>query len=257
VESIELPSQRINQAVREIILRNIDSHFRGLIVQGSAVKGGVIPGSSDIDYVLYVDDAGLNERGTLSAAACIKIHRELSHIDVTPFRYIQFSVIAPKINRILPPIPGTYRLLAGHLLEPEATNEQIIMDAVSALDRLQPEAVFDPHKLLDHGEDRIERCARLMCTIVWPVVFQFLTVMHQDGIRIWNLKKHDAVSLLGEGENAELGKTAKSFLFSVQSYYPIEQSPEKALSLIENGFALLNEVKLTWVALRQAYFPWN
>jgi hypothetical protein len=221
MESVQAATQRINSAVCDIVLKHMKSNFRGLIVQGSAVQGGMVPGSSDIDYVLYVEDTVLNEWGTLPPEICISIHRELSGIDVNPFRYIQFSVLSLMTNKYLPPIKGSYQLLAGHLLEPEATNEQILRDAVTSLDRLQPEAAFHPHQLLDHGEDRIERCARLMCTIVWPVVFQLLTVIHQDGIRIWNLKKHEAVSLLAN--EPEAGDAAESFFASVQAYYPKEQ----------------------------------
>ncbi|NOU74244.1 hypothetical protein GC098_23080 [Paenibacillus sp. LMG 31458] len=248
MESIQSAAQRINLAVRDIVLKHINSSFRGLIVQGSAIKGGVIPGSSDIDYVLYVDDTGLNEFGTIAAETCINLHKALSDIDVYPFRYIQFSVISSKTNKFLPPIPGSYLLLAGQLLELEATNDQIFHDAVASLDILKPEVAFNPHQLLDHGEDRIERCARLMCTVVWPVVFQFLTVIHRDGIRIWNLKKHEAVSLLANEPG--VGSMAESFLRSVESYYPQEQSPEKALRLIEDGFAILNSVKSIWMVHR-------
>lgn len=248
MESIQSVAQRINLAVRDIVLKHVKSSFRGLIVQGSAIKGGVVPCSSDIDYVLYVDDTGLNELGTIPAEICISLHKALSDIDVHPFRYIQFSVISPKTNKFLPPIPGSYQLLAGQLLELEATNDQILQDAVASLDRLKPEVAFHPHQLLDHGEDRIERCARLMCTVVWPVVFQFLTVIHHDGIRIWNLKKHEAVSLLAN--EPKVGGMVESFLRSVQSYYPQEQSPEKALRLIEDGFACLNAVESIWMLHR-------
>ncbi|MDQ6422444.1 hypothetical protein RB620_23720 [Paenibacillus sp. LHD-117] len=250
MEDLQDATNRINLQVRDIVLFHVGSSFRGLIVQGSAVKGGVIPGSSDIDYVLYVDDAGLNECGTLPSAVCIRLHHALSDIEVRPFRYIQFSVSSPKTNAYLPPIPGSYKLLAGELLEPEATGDQILQDAVASLEKLQPEAAFNPHLLLDHGEDRIERCARLMCTIVWPVVFQLLTVIHRDGIRIWNLNKHEAVSLLAS--EPEAGDAAKAFLSSVQSYYPQENSPAKALRVIEDGIALLSAAKRCWVAQANA-----
>ncbi|GAA3407544.1 hypothetical protein ACFFNY_10715 [Paenibacillus hodogayensis] len=113
-ESIQSAAQRINLAVREIMLNHVKSSFRGLIVQGSAVKGGIISGSSDIDYVLYVDEAGLNESDTLPIETCINLHKALSEIDVHPFRYIQFSVISPKTNKYLPPIPGSFHYWPGN-----------------------------------------------------------------------------------------------------------------------------------------------
>ncbi|WP_454189831.1 hypothetical protein [Paenibacillus sp. Marseille-Q7038] len=239
--------------MRDIVLKHVRSFFIGLIVQGSAVKGGVISGSSDIDYVLYVDDLGLNEQGALPFEICINIHKELSKIDVKPFRYIQFSVLSHKTNKYLPPISGSFQLLAGLLLEPVASDEQIYRDAIESLERLKPEVAFHSHQLLDHGEDRIERCARLMCTIVWPVVFQLLTVIHHDGTRIWNLKKQEAVSLLSN--EPIIGGKAEYFLCSVQSYYPQEQSPEKALKLIEDGISFLKVAKRVWMEHRSELWP--
>ncbi|TYP70194.1 hypothetical protein [Paenibacillus methanolicus] len=102
---LEAEVQRINDEVSEIIQRQLGRHFVGLIVQGSAVKGGVIAGSSDIDYVLYVEDEALREGGRLPLPVCLAIHGELSRIEPAPFRYIQFSVASKATYAYLPPIP--------------------------------------------------------------------------------------------------------------------------------------------------------
>ncbi|BBH24348.1 hypothetical protein Back11_56930 [Paenibacillus baekrokdamisoli] len=239
---------RINTLVREIILKHIGNSFIGLIVQGSAIKGGFIQGSSDIDYILYMDDSALNEAMRLPSELCIAIHKDLSLIEVWPFRYIQFSVLSPKTNKYLGPIRGTYQLLAGHLLVSEATNDQIYQDAVESLDKLIPAAAFDTHQLLDHGEDRIERCTRLMCTIVWPIAFQLLTVIHKDGTRIWGLKKQDSVTLLSSIPS--VADEITSFYHSIQSYYPLEQSSEKALKVIKDGISFIYAAKQHWISLQ-------
>lgn len=184
----------------------------------------------------------------LPAELCIAIHKDLSSVEVWPFRYIQFSVLSSKTNTYLGPIPGTYQLLTGRLLVPEATNDEIYQDAVKSLDKLSPADSFNTHGLLDHGEDRIERCTRLLCTIVWPIAFQLLTVIHKDGIRIWSLKKQDAVSLLAS--IPAVAKEISSFYQSVQSYYPLEQSAEKALKVIEEGLSFINAAKRHWLSIK-------
>ena len=239
---------RINKRVCDIIMKHLDSSCIGLIVQGSAIKGGFIQGSSDIDYILYVDDAALNEARRLPAELCIAIHKDLSSVEVRPFRYIQFSVLSLKTNTYLGPIPGTYQLLKGRLLVPEATNDEIYQDAVKSLDKLSPADSFNTNGLLDHGEDRIERNTRLLCTIVWPIAYQLLTVIHKDGIRIWRLKKQEAVSLLAS--IPVVGNEITSFYQSVQSYYPLEQSAEKALKVIENGLSFINATKRYWLSIK-------
>ncbi|MFB9329253.1 hypothetical protein ACFFSY_25230 [Paenibacillus aurantiacus] len=233
--------ERINGEVSGIMRRQLGRHLIGLIVQGSAVKGGVIPGSSDIDYVLYVVDEALSEAGRLPLSLCLAIHRELSRIDPAPFRYIQFSVASKETCAYLPPIAGTYRLLAGRLLLPEATNAQILADAEASLRRLNPAAVFDSHSLLDHGEDRIERCARLMCTIAWPVAYQLLTLLHGDGVHVWCLTKQEVAARLAAVP--DIAEEITHFHEAVLDYYPEEASAEKALTLIEGGMSLIETAK--------------
>lgn len=242
--------ERINGAVSDIMQRQLGRHLVGLIVQGSAVKGGVVPGSSDIDYVLYVADEALSEGGRLPVSLCLALHRELSRIDPAPFRYIQFSVGSKGTYAYLPPIPGTYRLIAGRLLLPEATNEQILADAEASLRRLNPAAAFNAHLLLDHGEDRIERCARLMCTIVWPIAYQLLTLLHGDGVYVWSRTKQEVVALLCASPAIEGEITA--FHAAVLDYYPEEASAEKALTLIGCGMGVIEAAKRWFTQLPAA-----
>ncbi|QYR21296.1 hypothetical protein KZ483_27050 [Paenibacillus sp. sptzw28] len=236
-------AERIIEEVRRVILNHTSSAFIGLIVQGSAVKGGFIQGCSDIDFILYLEDSILNEGKKLPLELCLDIHKDLSKINVEPFRYIQFSVLTPQTNSYLGPIKGTYRLIAGRLLVPEATSGQLLTDAVKALSELNPDNAFDPHRLFDHGEDRIERSARLLCTIVWPVLFQLLTVIHKDGIKIWNLSKQEAISLLGM---CSAGTAIQSFHQALLDYYPQENSVDKALAVIQEGVFFLRAAKQHW-----------
>ena len=48
-------ARSIVQQVAGVYLRHTAPWFIGLIVHGSAVKGGVIPNCSDIDFQLYLD----------------------------------------------------------------------------------------------------------------------------------------------------------------------------------------------------------
>lgn len=240
-------ADRISEAVREVILRQAGDGFVGLIVQGSAVKGGFIEGCSDIDYILYMDDSAFDEAKKLPVDRCIAIHRELAAVDVRPFRYIQFSVLSPEQNGYVGPVPGSYRLLAGRLPVPEATDDELYADAVRSLRDLQPDRAFDPHALLDHGEGRIERCSRLMCTKLWPIAYQLLTVVHRNGVAIWNLKKQDVVSKLAA--IPAVASEITSFYRSVQAYYPREQSVEGALAVIRDGIAFIYAAKSYWMTL--------
>ena len=50
-------SARVTEQAAGVYLAHTRPWFIGLIVHGSAVKGGIIPGSSDIDFRLYLEDS--------------------------------------------------------------------------------------------------------------------------------------------------------------------------------------------------------
>ncbi len=47
----------IVEAAAAIYLRHTQPWFIGLVVHGSALKGGFIPGCSDIDFQLFLDES--------------------------------------------------------------------------------------------------------------------------------------------------------------------------------------------------------
>ena len=61
----------------------------------------------------------------------------------------------------------------------------------------------------DHGEGRLQRIVRKICTEVYPVLFQVLTIQHGEGHRIWNLNKFEAMEQLPE--DTELGRKIRQF----------------------------------------------
>lgn len=88
VTGLQPEAQSIVQATSAIYYKHTSSWFIGLIAHGSAVKGGFIPGCSDIDLQLYLEDAAFSEHGILPLSTGMAIQRELSHIDPAPFQYI-------------------------------------------------------------------------------------------------------------------------------------------------------------------------
>ena len=111
-------------------MRHMEPWLIGILVHGSALKGGYIAGSSDIDLHMYVEDAALNEDHQLPFEVCGAIHCDLAQIDFPPFRNIQeyalpSSVDSPALKFETGPIPGSYRMVAGELPIPEATVDHV------------------------------------------------------------------------------------------------------------------------------------
>lgn len=67
-------------------------------------------------------------------------------------------------------VPGTYQLVSGRLLFQEATNQELLDRAKKDLSELNPSLIFLSSGLLDHGEGRLQRNVRGLCTVIYPVL---------------------------------------------------------------------------------------
>jgi len=120
-----------------VYLKHTASWFVGLVIHGSAMKGGFIPGCSDIDLQLYLEDAAFTAQGHLPLKVCLSIQRDLARIDPAPFRYIQCLALSSTLPKDhVGPIPGAYRMVAGRLPVAEATAQQLRDSARKALTEL-------------------------------------------------------------------------------------------------------------------------
>lgn len=218
----------------------------GLIAHGSAVKGGIIPNSSDIDFQLYLRQEAFATDGELPLELSIAIHRELAAIDHTPFRYIQCYAMSTEMRHgWTGPIPGTYHLVAGEIAVPLATAEQLRASAIQTLSALQPE----PINLLTSGGGRLERHVRLHCTQIWPLLYQVVAMQQDDLIAVWGLPKPTVIELLPE--TSDLGKAIRAYDRAVRRYYPDEQSAEDGLAVIETGTAFIRAAQQWWHTYQQ------
>lgn len=229
---------RVTGAAAAVYLDRLGPHAVGLIVHGSALKGGAIPGGSDLDLQLYLADAALADRGRLSLAVCLGLQRGLSAIDPAPFRYIQCDALPcrPTPERV-GPVPGAYHVVAGRLPVPEATPRQLRRAAERALATLDPVPSFVTAALIEHGGGRLPAAVRLLCTKVWPALYNVLTLEHEDACAPWRLPKERAIALVPA--DTALGRALRAFHAAVRAYYPDEAPVEGALSVIEHGVAVL------------------
>jgi hypothetical protein len=241
----------IVRQVAPVYLKHTAPWFIGLLVHGSAVKGGIIPNCSDIDFQLYLDRSAFTWQGQLPLELGFAVRRDLEGIQLSPFRYVQCLARTEEAEENwVGPIPGAYHLVAGRLPVPEATAEDLCASARLALAELDPAPTFIQGKLLGPGGVRLERSIRLLCTKVWPVLYQVLTLLEEetDPIGIWCLTKEEAIERL-PSETA-LQDTIRAFYRAVWDYYPAEEPLEKVLALIESGVAFLEAASAWWTSAR-------
>jgi hypothetical protein len=237
----------IVRQVAEVYIKHTDDHFIGLIVHGSAMKGGFIVGSSDIDFHLYLNESVFNENGQLPLSLALNIHRDLAKINPYPFSYIQCDALTSELPiGYVGPVPGAYHIVAGYLPIEEATNKQLKESAINALNKLSPEPKYLKN-LLDHGKERLTRIIRLLCTQVSPTLYQVASLEQKDAVKVWQLPKNEAIKLLPD---QEMKVYIERFYENVKKYYPDETSVENALKLIENGVAFFRAVEF-WYQKKQ------
>ncbi|MBN1660235.1 MAG: hypothetical protein JXA93_17680 [Anaerolineae bacterium] len=246
VTGLVAEAQPVARACVEIYLRHVGAWFVGLVAHGSAVKGGFVPGCSDLDLQLYLDDAAFTWHGQLPLEVGFAIRRELEGVALGPFRYVQCY---PRRVHAEPgwvgPIPGAYHLIAGRLPIPEATAADLIDSARRSLATLDPAPAHLMGKLLGHGSERMARSLRLLCTEVWPVVYHVLALHEGEPLTTWQLPKVQAIGRLPAG----VRRAAERFYAAVRAYYPAEASLEGALELIAAGVAVLESAVAWWAQI--------
>ncbi len=244
--SFLVPEARpVAHAAAEVYLRHTEPWFVGLLSHGSALKGGYIPGSSDIDFQLYLDPAAFTDEGTLPFELSAAIHRDLARIDPRPFSYVQcYAHPCALPDGQVGPIPGAYALLAGRLPVPEATSADLRASACRARTQFRPMPDYLCKGLLEHGDGKLQRNVRFLCTDVWPVLYQALTLRTGDPLAVWRLSKPDAIALLPTDD--PLGRTIRAFDAAVRAYYPAQSSVEGALAVLRAGLAFRRAVAAEW-----------
>ena len=233
--------------------------FIGLVVHGSAVKGGIIPGCSDLDMQLYLAPEALSWHGHLPLELGFAIRRDLEGIELWPFRYLQcYTFPAEMPEGWVGPIPGAYRLVAGRLPVAEATAEDLRRAAVRDLGALAAPTYLVSKLLGPDGEPsrpgggvRLARSLRLLCTQVWPALYQVLTLQEEDALAVWRLQKGVAVARLPEAGG--LRAAGEAFHQAVRAYYPAEDSLEGALALMQAGADCLQAAKAWWEEVSSAH----
>ncbi|MCB0186174.1 MAG: hypothetical protein KDE31_18015, partial [Caldilineaceae bacterium] len=205
------------------------------------VKGGVIPNCSDIDFQLYLQPDAFAPNGELPFALGMAIQRELAAIDHAPFRYIQcYAFDTAMRHGWTGPIPGTYHLVAGEIGVPLATADQLRASAIQTLSTLQPDAM----NLLTSGGGRLERQVRLLCTQIWPLLYQVVALQQGDPFSIWRLPKPAVIELLPT--TSELGQTIRTYDQAVRRYYPTEASTHDGLAVLAAGTAFIEAIQRWW-----------
>jgi hypothetical protein len=234
LEPLPEVSRPVARVASEIYLRHTDPWLQAILIHGSALKGDIIPNCSDIDLQVYLSSEAFVD-GELTLETWLAIHRDLSDIDPAPFRYVQCYPRGGNIGRDwLGPIPGGYHILYGELPEDEATLEEVINAAETAVAALPP----TPPALagnLGQGDGGISRRLRLLTTQVWPALRQSLIVGGHDAYKVWSSPRPELFAMMRSGPMRE---AAEAFERCLQAHFVEKKDAITALAGIEQGVRL-------------------
>ncbi|MEX2226844.1 MAG: nucleotidyltransferase domain-containing protein [Dehalococcoidia bacterium] len=234
-------AQRPAREAAEACLKSTGDRCIALVAVGSVVKGGFIPGWSDIDILLYLTDDAFDD-GTLHLPLALTIQRSLANVEPAPFQFISCLAVRASDPRAAPPlVHGAYVSLAGIVPSSEATPEELRAQAREWFAAAGPEPGYVGIGLLEHGGGRLPLLVRRLCGEVWRALFHALALT-EDPILAWTLPKPAAVEML-PGETAS-GRKIRAFYRSLTAYQPHDRdSLDAALRVLTDGLAFLRTLK--------------
>lgn len=249
VVGIQPVAREIVHAMAEAYLANLGAALVSLVAHGSAMKGGFIPGSSDVDLAAFIDPAALDGRGELPLEQALSLHANVARIDPHPFRYLQGHVYPAGSGPPVGFIPGAMHVVWGDADVPIAREDDVMQAALSSLRCLEPDTLRSriSNGLMDHGEGRLDRQVRWLCTDVWPAIYQVACLAQGSGMEVWTQTKHEVVSRLRI--EPIIGPAATAWFESVTAHYAKGEAIGTALQTIRDGVAVLDAAK-AWVQQR-------
>jgi hypothetical protein len=177
------------------------SRVRGIVLHGSALKGGAISGFSDIDFMVFLAPECFTAGGALPDEAAFAMQERIGPLPwrETGFYYPQayFYDAGRMPEWWTGPVPGAYRVLHGSLPDGiTATDERLRASAGRWLQELPNRTDSNLRNFADSDDASLPRRVRLIGTDVAPAIFVLLTPLVDDAEALWALSKLEALELL-------------------------------------------------------------
>jgi len=218
-----------------------------IINKGSTVKGGFIPGLSDMDLHVYLkDDAFVYSdflKLELGLAMQEKINELIRRHDLGggPVQVIMINVSKPRDWS--GPLPGTYIILYGdECPEPSPRAEEMI-----EYDRAN---LQNPHygyglvnSLVDKSSDALPGYVRRVNPAVTPTLYRVLSVLTDNPLKTWKMTRFevlDALERLVDKRAKQIAELGRQFYELASQRQRIREDLELCKKTIRLGFEILD-----------------
>ncbi len=203
-----------------------EDKIEGIILHGSAVKGGIIPGYSDIDFMVFLSPDAFRDDGSLPDEAAFAMQERIGPM---PWRKAGFGYPQAYFYdaRRLPewwtgPVPGAFRALVGELPEQaRATEEGLRAGARRFLNETLPGRLNGMvSNYADSADRQLPRRVRLLGTDLTPAVFSLASLHTDDLLKLWGQPKFEALKIVEESyPDADGPRLAKRFYANVERLF--------------------------------------
>jgi hypothetical protein len=223
-----------------------EERVEGIVLHGSALKGGGIPGFSDIDFMVFLAPGCFTEQGVLPDELVFAIQERIG-----PLRCQEIGILDPQAYfydaRRLPswwtgPIPGAHRVLWGNV-PPEATPtaERLRQSSLFFLKNELPQKILtDVTNFADAHDPTLPRRVRLLATRITPTIFALAGHDAEDVTELWALPKFEALRRLEARYPDALGPgLAREFFENVRRLYGRQFDPDLGRKTFRIGIAFL------------------
>ncbi len=179
-----------------------EDKIEGIILHGSAVKGGIIPGYSDIDFMVFLSPDAFRDDGSLPDEAAFAMQERIGPM---PWRKAGFGYPQAYFYdaRRLPewwtgPVPGAFRALVGELPDAaKATTEGLRAGARLFLSETLPGRLNGMvSNYADSADAQLPRRVRLLGTDLTPAVFSLASLHTDDLLLLWGRPKFEALAIV-------------------------------------------------------------
>jgi predicted nucleotidyltransferase len=220
-----------------------------IITKGSTVKGGFIPGISDVDMHIYLKEEAFEHRDYLTLELGLKLQEKINDLlhryDIggSPIQVIPINVSMPKFwSRSL---SGTYIFLYGdECPEPEPEAEKMLEDDILNLQYQYPNYAYSlVNSYADKGNEELHQFVRRLNPAVTPTFNRVFSALTKDPFKAWKMTKFEVLDALEqlEDESAKcLAQLGREFYEMAKQWDRVKTEPEFCRNMIRVGFKIID-----------------
>lgn len=224
-----------------------EERVEAAIQLGSSVKGGAIPGYSDIDLHVYLTSDCFDENVQLRYEEVFAFQAAFAELPwhETAFAYPQVHFLDARrlpVGWVGP--SGPFRELAGSLPVPPPTDAELRAASLRYVRNELPErTAADLHNFVDATLSSMPHRLRYLGTEVAPAILSLAALDADDASAVWALSKFDALALLEQRYSPAPGPgQARDFYEGVRVLYGERWDDDLARATFRNGIDFLRWV---------------